>query len=192
MTPLPPDDPLVALWQTAPKPDTHHLLQDLQSLNRLHQRLNRSVLGIVCGIAILLIFEEATGRIASHGVLSAIWIIGLAIGVLWHRRARCNRSLARNASSARFRSVISVTTYENLVRPESPGPILATTADSHTAPLFRECQYSNCTGLPFRSARRYCSIQRLTTSFGAPIPTALCPTVLRCGRPKNRSVAGLS
>ena len=92
MTPLPPDDPLVALWQTAPKPDTHHLLQDLQRLNRLHQRLNRSLLAILCGISLLLVFEEATGRVASHGVLSAIWIIGLVIGVLWHRRAQCNRS----------------------------------------------------------------------------------------------------
>jgi hypothetical protein len=92
MTPLPPDDPLVALWQTAPKPDTHHLLQDLQRLNRLHQRLNRSVLAIVCGIAILLIFEEATGRVASYGILSVVWTLGLVVGIVWRRRARCNRS----------------------------------------------------------------------------------------------------
>jgi hypothetical protein len=92
MTSSPSDDPLVALWQTAPKPDTHHLLQDLQRLNRLHQRLNRSVLAIMCGIAVLLIFEEATGRVASHGILSAIWILGLVIGVAWKRRGRCNRA----------------------------------------------------------------------------------------------------
>lgn len=92
MTSLPAHDPLVALWQTAPKPDTRHLVQDLQRLNRLHQRLNRSVWAIVCGIAILLIFEEATGRVASHGVLSAIWTLGLAIGVLRQRRARYNRT----------------------------------------------------------------------------------------------------
>jgi hypothetical protein len=92
MTSLPPHDPLVALWQTAPEPDTHHLLQDVQRLNRLHQRLNRSLLAILCGIALLLIFEEATGRIASHGILSVIWTLGLVIGLIWHRRARCNRS----------------------------------------------------------------------------------------------------
>jgi hypothetical protein len=92
MTPLPPHDPLAALWQTAPKPNTHHLLRDLQRLKRLHDRLHRSVLAIICGIAVLLIFEEATGRVASHGILSVVWALGLAIGVVWRRRARCNRS----------------------------------------------------------------------------------------------------
>lgn len=92
MTSLPPHDPLVTLWQTAPKPDTQHLLQDLQRLNRLHQRLDRSVSAVVCGIALLLIFEEATGRVATHGALSAIWILGLVVGGVWRRRARCNRS----------------------------------------------------------------------------------------------------
>ena len=92
MTSLPARDPLVALWQTAPKPDTQHLLLDLQRLNRLHQRLNRSVLAIVCGIAALLVFEEATGRVATHGALSVIWILGLVIGIVWHGRARCNRT----------------------------------------------------------------------------------------------------
>jgi hypothetical protein len=92
MTSLPPDDPLVSLWQTAPKPDTQHLLQDLQRLNRLHQRSNRAVFAIMCGVSLLLIFEEATGRVATHGALSVIWILGLVTGVVWRRRARCNRS----------------------------------------------------------------------------------------------------
>jgi hypothetical protein len=92
MTSPPPHDPLAALWQTAPKPDTQHLVQDLQRLNRLHRRLSRSVLAIVCGIAILLIFEEATGRVATHGALSAIWILGLVLGAAWRRRARCSRA----------------------------------------------------------------------------------------------------
>jgi hypothetical protein len=92
MTSLPQHDPLVTLWQTAPKPDTQHLLQDLQRLNRLHLRLNRIVFAIMCGISLLLIFEEATGRVTTHGTLSVIWILGLVIGVVWHRRARCNRS----------------------------------------------------------------------------------------------------
>jgi hypothetical protein len=92
MTTLPPHDPLVTLWQTAPKPDTQHLLQDLKRLNRLHQRLNRIVFAIMCGISLLLIFEEATGRVATHGTLSVIWILGLVMGTVWHRRARCERA----------------------------------------------------------------------------------------------------
>jgi hypothetical protein len=92
MTSLPSHDPLVTLWQTAPKPDAKHLLQDVQRLNRLHQRLNRTVFAILCGISLLLIFEEATGRVTTHGTLSAIWILGLGLGVVWHRRAQCNRS----------------------------------------------------------------------------------------------------
>jgi hypothetical protein len=92
MTSLPSNDPLVTFWQTAPKPDTQHLLQNLQRLNRLHQRLNRIVLAIMCGISLLLIFEEATGRVSTYGTLSVIWILGLVIGVVWHRRSRCNRS----------------------------------------------------------------------------------------------------
>jgi hypothetical protein len=85
-------DPLIVLWQTAPKPDSSHILVDLQRVNRLHQRLNRSVFAIVCGIAVLLIFEEMTGRLTTHGALSVIWILVLAIGAIWRRRARCSRS----------------------------------------------------------------------------------------------------
>jgi hypothetical protein len=92
VTSLPPHDPLVTLWQTAPKPDTQHLLQNLQRLNRLHQRLNRVVFAIMFGFSLLLIFEEATGRVTTHGTLSVIWILGLVLGVAWRRRARCNRS----------------------------------------------------------------------------------------------------
>jgi hypothetical protein len=91
MTPLSPNDPFVSLWQTAPKPDTHHLLQDLERLNRLHQRLDRTVFAILCGISLLLVFEEATGRVGTHGALSAIWTLGLVLGVVWRRRARCSR-----------------------------------------------------------------------------------------------------
>jgi hypothetical protein len=91
MTSLPPQDPFIALWQTIPKPDTGHLLQEVQRFNRLHHRLNRTVLAIMCGIGILLIFEEATRRVPSHGILSGIWILGLVIGLVYHRRARCNR-----------------------------------------------------------------------------------------------------
>ncbi len=64
MTSLPPHDPLVS----------------------------RMVFAILCGISLLLIFEEATGRVTTHGTLSVIWILGLVIGVVWQRRVRCNRS----------------------------------------------------------------------------------------------------
>jgi len=92
MTSLPPRDPLVSLWQTAPKPDAQQLLRDLERLKQLHQRLNRTLFAIMSSVALLLVFEEATGRIATHGVLSAIWIIGLALALIRRRRARCNRS----------------------------------------------------------------------------------------------------
>src|ERR1700722_7257064 len=92
MTSLPPQDPLVTLWQTTPKPNTRDLLLDLQRVNRLHQRLNRSVFALMGGISLLIVFEEATGRVTTHGALSAIWILGVAIGVAWRRRTRCNRS----------------------------------------------------------------------------------------------------
>jgi hypothetical protein len=91
MSSLPPQDPLVALWQTAPKPDTRQLLQDLQRQRRLHQRLNQTVWAIVGGIDILLIFEEATGRVPSRGILSVIWTLGLVIGLVCQRRSRCKR-----------------------------------------------------------------------------------------------------
>jgi|SRR5271168_1480596 len=91
MTSMSQPDPLVSLWQTAPKPDTQNLVQDLQRLNQLHRRLNRTVLAIMCGTALLLVFEEATGRLGSHGFLSVGWITMVAAGVLWQRRARCNR-----------------------------------------------------------------------------------------------------
>jgi hypothetical protein len=91
MTSSPQSDPFIALWQTAPKPDTHHLANDVQRLNRLHQRLNRSILAILCGIAVLLAFEEATGRLASRGILSVAWTLAVVIVVARHRRARCNR-----------------------------------------------------------------------------------------------------
>lgn len=109
MSSLPPqEDPLVSLWQTAPKPDTQHLLQDLQRQKRLHQRLDRTVSAILGGIALLLVFEEATGRITTHGWLSAIWILGLVIGAIWRRRARCSRSDALTLDTVSLlRSMIS-------------------------------------------------------------------------------------
>jgi hypothetical protein len=92
MTSSPPNDPLVALWQTAPPPDTQQMAQNLQRLNRLHERLNLVVVAILCGASLLLIFGEATGRVTTHGTLSVIWVLCLVIGVVWHRRSQCSRS----------------------------------------------------------------------------------------------------
>jgi hypothetical protein len=102
MTSMPPHDPIVSLWQTAPKSDTRYLVQDLQRLNRLHQRHNRSVLTIMCGIAVLLVFEEATGRLASHGILSGLWIAGVVAGLVWQRRARCRQLDALTLDTVRL------------------------------------------------------------------------------------------
>jgi hypothetical protein len=91
MNSSPSNDPLVALWKTSPKPDTQRLLQDLQRLRQMHQRLRRIVVASLCAVSLLLIVAEATGRIATHGIFSVIWIFGLAVGAVWQRRARCNR-----------------------------------------------------------------------------------------------------
>lgn len=96
MTSLPAPDPLAALWQTAAGPDTHDLLQAVRRQRRLHQRLNRSVWAIMCGIALLVFFEEATAGIATHGILSIIWVIGITAAAVWQRRARHTRSDALN------------------------------------------------------------------------------------------------
>jgi hypothetical protein len=114
MTSTPPHDPLITLWHTAPEPDNHSLLQDLGRLNRLHQRFNRSVLAILCGIAILLLFEEITGRLASHGVVSAIWISGVVIGAFWHGRARCNRLDALTLDTVRLLKAMIATAKSDL------------------------------------------------------------------------------
>ncbi|MCU1238322.1 MAG: hypothetical protein JWP63_6289 [Candidatus Solibacter sp.] len=86
----PPQDPFIALWQTAPKPDTQRLLRDLELSDRLHRRTNLSVFAILCGVTLLFIFEEATGRVATHGALSFLWILGLVFGMVLRRRARCH------------------------------------------------------------------------------------------------------
>ncbi len=85
------NDPLVKLWQTALKPDTHHLLQDLQRFKHKHQQMKRSVFAILSAVSMLLIVAEVTGHIATRGALSVIWILGLMIGMMWQRRVRCNR-----------------------------------------------------------------------------------------------------
>ncbi|QOY90909.1 hypothetical protein [Paludibaculum fermentans] len=86
MTPQTPSDPLIALWQTTPAADTSHLLSELERLKHLHLRLRRTLVAILCAFDILLIFEEATGRLSSYGILSALWTLGLALGVIYRRR----------------------------------------------------------------------------------------------------------
>lgn len=102
MMPLPSQDPLAALWQTAPKSDTSSLLQDLQRVNRHHQRLYRIVFVILCGTGLLLIFDAVTERSMAHGALAVIWILGLVLGVAWYRRARCNRAEAITFDTVRL------------------------------------------------------------------------------------------
>jgi hypothetical protein len=102
MTSLPPQDPLAALWQTATKSDTSSLLQNLQHLNRRHQRLYWIVFTILCGTGLLLIFDAVTERSMTHGALSVIWILGLVLGVIWYRRARCNRADATTFNTVRL------------------------------------------------------------------------------------------
>jgi hypothetical protein len=41
---------------------------------------------------VLLIFEQARGRVASNGILSVIRTVGLVAGLTAYRRARCKRS----------------------------------------------------------------------------------------------------
>ncbi len=102
MMPLPSQDPLAALWQTAPKSDTSSLLQDLQRVNRHHQRLYRIVFVILCGTRLLLIFDAVTERSMAHGALAVIWILGLVLGVARYRRARCNRAEAITFDTVRL------------------------------------------------------------------------------------------
>jgi hypothetical protein len=87
---LPADDPLVALWQTSQRTDAHDLVQETQRLDRLHKRFHRSILAILYGISVLLIFEEATGRVATRGLLSVAWTV-VVTGVIWRKRTRCTR-----------------------------------------------------------------------------------------------------
>lgn len=102
MKPLPSQDPLAALWQTAPKPDPSALLQDLQRVNRHHQQLNRIAFVILCGTAILLVFEAVRESSITLGALSVIWILGLVLGVARYRRARCNRAEAVTFDTVRL------------------------------------------------------------------------------------------
>ena len=100
MTSMPEQDPFVSLWQSASQPDTRNLVRELKHLHRLHRRQNRVILTIVCGIAFLLVFEELTGRLPSHGLISVIWVAGVISGVVWNRRARINRLDGMSSNTA--------------------------------------------------------------------------------------------
>jgi hypothetical protein len=88
MSSSPASDPLVALWQSARKPDAHKLSADVQRADRMHTTLYQTVFGVCVLVGVLLAFEEATQRIATHGVLTVVWAIAIAGGALWHRRAQ--------------------------------------------------------------------------------------------------------
>ncbi len=81
-------DPFVALWLAAPQTESPSLLAAVKRADAAHRRLNLTIVTVLGGIAVLLSFEEATGRLASHGLLTAVWSLGLVLGILWHRRAR--------------------------------------------------------------------------------------------------------
>ena len=82
-------DPFAALWQSAPKPDTRQLMQDMQRLKNAQRRQHRILIVILCGIASCLLFEEATGRYGTHGLISALWIAFMA-GALRYQHKRCH------------------------------------------------------------------------------------------------------
>jgi len=81
-------DPFATLWQSAPKPDTGQLLRDLQRLQKAQRWHSRILTIILCGIALFFIFEEATGRSDTHGLISALWIAFVA-GAIGYQRVRC-------------------------------------------------------------------------------------------------------
>lgn len=81
-------DPFATLWQSAPKPDTRQLLRDLQRLQKAQRWHSRILTIILCGIALFFIFEEATGRSGTHGLISALWIAFVA-GAIGYQRVRC-------------------------------------------------------------------------------------------------------
>jgi len=81
-------DPFATLWQSTPKPDTGQLLQDLQRLQKSQRWHSRILIIILCGIALFLVCEDATGRAGTHGLISALWIAFVA-GALGYQRARC-------------------------------------------------------------------------------------------------------
>jgi hypothetical protein len=95
----PPEDPLIALWQTAPSPDPHNLVEETQRLDRLHKRLYRSLLAILYGLGVLLTFEEATGRLPTRGLISVAWLV-MVTGEVWRKRTRCNRPAALTLDTA--------------------------------------------------------------------------------------------
>lgn len=81
-------DPFATLWQSAPKPDTGQLLRDLQRLQKAQRRHSRILIVILCGIALFFVFEEATGRSGTHGIISALWMAFVA-GAIGYQRVRC-------------------------------------------------------------------------------------------------------
>jgi hypothetical protein len=102
VTTIPPQDPLVSLWHTAPDPDPQQIVQAVQRFNRLHQRQIRAMWAIVLGLSVLFIFEEATGRLSSHGILSVLWIGCLIIGFFRQKRSRSNRLDAWSLDTVRL------------------------------------------------------------------------------------------
>ena len=94
-------DPFIALWQTAPQPDTQDLIDAVKRADAAHRRLNLSLLALMALITLVIAFEEATGRLRTHGAVTILWSVGLIAGLLWHRRAgrRLSAALSEDTMS---------------------------------------------------------------------------------------------
>lgn len=87
-------DPFIALWQTAPQPDVQAVLDAVKRADAAHKRLNWTLVALLSTITLIIAFEEATGRLRTHGVVTILWTVGLGAGLLWHCRAGRRLSVA--------------------------------------------------------------------------------------------------
>jgi len=76
-------------------------MRDLQRFQRMHRRPIGVIASLLSGVTLLLVLAETTGHPATHGILSAIWIVGLTIGTAWQWRARCSRVAAMTLDTVR-------------------------------------------------------------------------------------------
>ncbi len=87
-------DPFIALWQTAPQPDVQATLDAVKRADAAHKRLNWTLAALLSAITLIIAFEEATGRLRTHGVITVLWSLALFAGFLRHRYAARRLSAA--------------------------------------------------------------------------------------------------
>ena len=94
-------DPFIALWQTAPQPDTQGLVEAVKRADAAHRRLNWTLVALLSAITLIIAFEEATGRLRTHGAVTVLWSIALIAGFMRHRRAtrRLSTALSEDTQS---------------------------------------------------------------------------------------------